>query len=336
MTQKTLGERIKENRKRLGLTQDELARRMGVSAQAVSKWENNLSCPDISILPELAEIFEISLDELLGREGHKGSTAVHEAEPVEDEQKKREIHLSWDISKKKRESVIFAIFVLIFGGLLLMNHLLELDVSWWTLLWTLGLSFIGICGMSDEFSFFCLIMTLAGGFFLIDAYGVFQFDLSWGIFIPAVVIVWGLCLLLDIVRGKHKKQKKNVYGDHTLEHEYSCNDGMLKCELGFGECRVPVVTPLLRGGSVESSFGSFHVDFSGCEAVADGCRIQAENSFGSLTLLVPDQYEVVCVSHNSMAAPAEIKGEPQPNPAGRIELEVDNTAGNVVVKYISI
>ena len=51
MEQGTLGKRIAYHRKRLGMTQEQLAQRVGVSAQAVSKWENNLSCPDITILP---------------------------------------------------------------------------------------------------------------------------------------------------------------------------------------------------------------------------------------------------------------------------------------------
>ena len=55
--EQTLGKRIMENRKRLGWTQDRLAEQMGVSAQAVSKWENDQSCPDISLLPKLAELF---------------------------------------------------------------------------------------------------------------------------------------------------------------------------------------------------------------------------------------------------------------------------------------
>ena len=49
MEQGTLGKRIAYHRKRLGMTQEQLAQRVGVSAQAVSKWENNLSCPDITI-----------------------------------------------------------------------------------------------------------------------------------------------------------------------------------------------------------------------------------------------------------------------------------------------
>ena len=50
----TIGKRISEQRKSKGLKQDELAEKLLVSPQAVSKWENDLSCPDISVLPELS------------------------------------------------------------------------------------------------------------------------------------------------------------------------------------------------------------------------------------------------------------------------------------------
>lgn len=61
-----LGNNISEKRKAKGLTQEELAASLGVSPQAVSKWENNLSCPDIALLPEISKLFGISVDELLG------------------------------------------------------------------------------------------------------------------------------------------------------------------------------------------------------------------------------------------------------------------------------
>lgn len=61
----TIGKRISEYRKNKGLKQDELAEMLLVSPQAVSKWENDLSCPDISLLPKLAKILETTVDELL-------------------------------------------------------------------------------------------------------------------------------------------------------------------------------------------------------------------------------------------------------------------------------
>ena len=61
----TIGKRISEYRKKKNLKQDELAEMLGVSPQAVSKWENDLSCPDISLLPSLSNILGISIDELV-------------------------------------------------------------------------------------------------------------------------------------------------------------------------------------------------------------------------------------------------------------------------------
>ena len=61
----TLGKRIAALRREKELKQDELAEKLGVSPQAVSKWENDQTCPDISILPLLAKILGVSVDELL-------------------------------------------------------------------------------------------------------------------------------------------------------------------------------------------------------------------------------------------------------------------------------
>ena len=55
-------------RKELGLTQEGLAQKLGVTNQAVSKWESGQSCPDIALLPALADLFGITIDALFGRE----------------------------------------------------------------------------------------------------------------------------------------------------------------------------------------------------------------------------------------------------------------------------
>ena len=62
---KTLGTMIAELRKQHGMTQLELAEKMGVTDKAVSKWERDLSCPDINSIPNLAEIFGVSVEELM-------------------------------------------------------------------------------------------------------------------------------------------------------------------------------------------------------------------------------------------------------------------------------
>lgn len=65
MSKKTLGMMIASLRKEKRMTQIELAEKMGVTDKAVSKWERDLACPDVSTLPKLAEVFDISVDELM-------------------------------------------------------------------------------------------------------------------------------------------------------------------------------------------------------------------------------------------------------------------------------
>lgn len=62
---KTLGTMIAELRKQQGMTQLDLAEKMGVTDKAVSKWERDLSCPDINSIPDLAEVLGISVEELM-------------------------------------------------------------------------------------------------------------------------------------------------------------------------------------------------------------------------------------------------------------------------------
>ena len=62
---KTLGTMIAELRKQHGMTQLELAEKMGVTDKAVSKWERDLSCPDINSIPNLAQILGESVEELM-------------------------------------------------------------------------------------------------------------------------------------------------------------------------------------------------------------------------------------------------------------------------------
>ena len=63
----TPGDTISYCRRLYSMTQEELSRQLSISAQAVSKWEQGLSSPDISLLPLIADVFHISIDELFGR-----------------------------------------------------------------------------------------------------------------------------------------------------------------------------------------------------------------------------------------------------------------------------
>lgn len=69
-----ISEILKNLRKEKGISQETLADYMGISVQAVSKWENNLSYPDIEFLPTLAEYYQVSIDYLLTGLGSSNKT----------------------------------------------------------------------------------------------------------------------------------------------------------------------------------------------------------------------------------------------------------------------
>lgn len=72
MTTIKINEQIAFLRKQKGLTQEELANALGVTNQSVSKWESAQCCPDIQLLPDIAELFDVSVDELLGYKAADG------------------------------------------------------------------------------------------------------------------------------------------------------------------------------------------------------------------------------------------------------------------------
>ena len=79
----TLGKRIAALRKQKELKQDDIAQLLDVSPQAVSKWENDQTCPDIGLLPKLAQILGVTTDELLS-----GKHALQEVRVLPPEERK--------------------------------------------------------------------------------------------------------------------------------------------------------------------------------------------------------------------------------------------------------
>lgn len=76
MSNKTLGEMISSLRKEKNMTQNDLAEKMNVTDKAVSKWERNLSCPDVNSIPKLAEVLGVSVEELLNAQTKQENSKV--------------------------------------------------------------------------------------------------------------------------------------------------------------------------------------------------------------------------------------------------------------------
>lgn len=81
MTNKSMGEMISTLRKEKGMTQKELADMLNITDKAVSKWERDISYPDTQTIPKLAQIFGVSIEELMNAKtkpatGHKGASYI--------------------------------------------------------------------------------------------------------------------------------------------------------------------------------------------------------------------------------------------------------------------
>ena len=82
--EKTIGKKLYDLRKQSGFTQDYVAERLGVSAQAVSKWENDIACPDIMTLPKIADLYGITIDELFKKEEVQSNVKCEKTEKVNE------------------------------------------------------------------------------------------------------------------------------------------------------------------------------------------------------------------------------------------------------------
>jgi len=336
--EETLGKRIVSNRKRLGMTQDALAELLGVTAQAVSKWENDQSCPDIGTLPKLAEIFGISTDELLGRE----KTQVHTAELMAEDTAKQEpggLHyqngsweFQWDGGKKS--TLGLAVWVMLAGVLLLLTHA-QSRGAFWEVLWSSGLLVFGLFGLFPRFSVFRLGCALLGGYFLLNTF--LPVSLEKELLLPILLLLFGLSLLIDTFRkpksGAVHITRHGKKSGHDEQNFFQQEGEFFSCSNTFCGAERLIQLPRLSGGEAEVSFGELVVDLSGCQEIADGCKLSLEAAFGQLTLLVPRNCRIV-ISDDTAFASVEVKGSPAPDAGVTLYLDCDASFGGILVRYI--
>ena len=338
--EETLGKRIAGHRKRLGMTQDRLAEQLGVTAQAVSKWENDQSCPDIAMLPKLAELFGISVDALLGVASHTQAAEAEVVEPITEEEAEPDglhfqsgnVEFHWDGGR--RSSLALAVWILIVGGLLLAGNILTWNLELWDVLWTSGLLVFGLFGILSKFSIFSLSCMLFGAYFLLNKLHILPISIGKELLLPVLLLLFGLSLLIDALHKPSKRHFTLLRNGQKIRHS-RCEvaDGMLDCNLAFCEVSTVVDAPRLRGGNVSVSFGELELDFSGCEEIAPGCTIEADCSFGELTIKVPRRYRIDADTSTSFGN-YEVSGSPDAEPVAVINLVASASFGEISIKYI--
>ena len=335
--EQTLGKRIVSHRKGLGLTQDQLAEQLGLTAQAVSKWENDQSCPDITMLPRLAKIFGVTTDALLGIE----EEPVREAELVspEPDEESEGIHIQkgnwefrWDSGRKNRLGM--ALLVLLVGGLLMAGNVLGWPVSFWGLLWPCALLVFGLGGIYPEFHFFQLSCALFGAYFLADELALLPDAWSSKMIFPAILVLLGISLLVKALRHPASPRFHIRRGGDHHKFSSSCRlqeEGFV-CETTFGEDHRVIDLPRLSRGRMDCSFGDLTVDLTGCEEISADCRLTADCSFGNLTILMPRRFRAE-PDTDSTFGNVDIQGDADAD-AQPLALACGVSFGSITIQYV--
>lgn len=339
--EQTIGSRIKALRKSRNMTQDQLAEQLGVSAQAVSKWENDLSSPDISLLPRLAEFFQVTTDSLLGvpekaeivpvppkkQNGIYVNLGEDEEEASEDEEAKAGFTFQFDLGKS--DLPWFATAVLLFAVGLLLNRTLLAplgEASIWDLLWPSALFAFGLGELWKNISLWAVGLTSLGGYYLlVNMHILGRWNgMSWKIILPALLALWALSMFLDHFRGGHRSSKANS--------TYHTDEGRIDYDGSFGSETVLVTEPEFRGGSMDISFGNYVLDLTACETVDPGSKLCVDVSFGSVELKLPENWKVQERSDRSFSS-VSTHGGPAADADQLLIVESDLSFGSLDIRW---
>ena len=339
--EQTIGKRIMTLRKSRGMTQEELAEKLGVTAQAVSKWENDISCPDIALLPKLAEIFQVTTDSLLGMPekteivktppksgGFHVNIGDEEDEPDEE---RNGFTFRWDMNNG--ELPWFAMGVLLFAVAMLLNRTILAplgEASVWSLMWPSAVLALGLSNLWEKISLWSGGTTIIGAYFLLTNMGILHLNLRprWNIIILVLLIIWAVSMLLDNFR--HGKKHAEVKGKGASA--YKVKDGRVSYDGSFASETVTASVDLFRGGNVDLSFGSCTLDLRGCKDLEDGCILETDVSFGSLSVLVPKQWRVEDHTDRSFSS-ITFQGGPAPDAGQTLTLKSDVSFGSLEIRW---
>jgi predicted membrane protein len=191
---------------------------------------------------------------------------------------------------------------------------------------------LGLTEMPSRFSFFHFGCIFFGAYFALDNWNVLPFSLGKSMIFPAILVLFGLSLLVHALR-KPKKRKFHVSHSSDPKQMLTYRQEGFDYTGSFGEDTSCVYLEKLSSGTISTNFGDFTVDLSGVKKVSKNCRLEVSCSFGQMTLLVPSRFEVQ-MEKSCVFAENSISGHPDPNPEGIIHLDASVSFGEFQVKYI--
>ena len=339
----TLGKRIAMLRKEKGLTQEQLAEKVGVSAQAVSKWENDVSCPDITLLPLLADILGVTVDELLGVKPIEPHVIILDKDETPKDEAKKNRPFTWEWNKHRSSAkwgtIAFCVGAILICLLFILRSFPQLglfqnydDVSAWDYVWPIIIFTIGLISVRDHLIFGSLFMLWGVYEFLCSVIPVMgQYQIKWYV----VLLVIAVIMLVKTIIGKNhlvKVAKPHKDEDHTPRMDVTQENNYLEAEMSFGSGVVTYDGETLRGGSIEMNFGDYKVDLRNVVTFENDCLLKIDQNFGSLTVYLPSNVRLVKSSDTAFGSFATY-GEPSPDAYQSIIIRADVNFGTLQVRY---
>ena len=333
MEQQTMGKRIMQLRKEKGYTQEQLSELCGVSAQAVSKWENDVSCPDISILPQLAELLGVTTDELLGVKPIEPKVVIVDAQKNKKEGDAN-FSVSWDGAKStKKDGIWFAVLVIVLGMAFLMQRFGFVSSGIWDVIWPAVIIALGVSWMIKRFSIFSLAVAGLGAYFLLHKLGVISHVLTWSIIWPSLLVLLGLTILYEaLIPHKNKWCGVNFSKDKNKRSDYGETDGTIHYDCAFSDENRRFAAEEFAGGNVDLSFGRSELDLTNVLRVTPNAILDVDVSFATFDLIVPKTMRVYVKSDKSFGS-IEMNGSPNSDAAQSLVLDGDVSFGTINILY---
>lgn len=332
MEQQTIGKRIMQLRKEKGLTQEQLAERMGVSAQAVSKWENDVSCPDISILPQLAAVLGTTTDELLGAKPLEPHVVVVGSKnQAKDDDGRVTVEFNGK-GFRAFNGIGLAVILIVLGGTFLLDKAGVLPIGIWGIVWPCVLMGLGIAWLIEDLSVFGLGMGLLGLYFLLFHLGAITFVLTWSYIWPSLIVLLGLSILIHRLNPKRRfrfRRFRNREGGNT----YSEANDFLQADCSFTEEKRKYAPETLTGGDIDLSFGQGTFDLTNVQRVTPGAKFNVDVSFGECIIILPRRIRLELRADKSFGS-IQMRGEAASDARETLVLEGDVSFGELSIRYV--
>ena len=336
----TMGRRISRLRREKGYTQEQLAELLHISPQAVSKWENDISNPDISIIPQLASVLGVSADELLGIKPIETQVVVVDTDSGRKDAKQSG-HFNFQWHSGKVGTILFGILLLAVGVLFLLNevHVISITdgVGFWSIAWPILIIGLGASMIGESIYPVAIGLILIGAYKLLYIFSVIPaaYPLTWAMIWPAALVLIGLSIVTSVLRKKKRTHHVTINGKSKKEARVvnENQDGFVTVECDFSETRHDFIDATFRGAHIETNFGTTCLDLSKCADFAADAAINAEVNFGSFELLLPATVMIDKSVENCFAS-CNIKGNPGQNASATIRLSGEINFGSVEVRYI--